>query len=154
GYYLVVQRRHRCRSSITPAYGTSVRGSGFIRRRPSCRASGSRRWSGSRRPPAAWRPAQRTTACMSSTPSRRWSPMSIPIYHPRRAIAFRRSSRARTGHFDHYPVDSREFVTVHVYGSLRRVLDIFESYIGRPIPWQFRESYEKLELIPLIEWEN
>jgi hypothetical protein len=58
------------------------------------------------------------------------------------------------GHFDHLPIDSRDFVAVHLYGSLRRVLDIFESYFGRRLEWQFRDRYQRLELIPLLDWEN
>jgi hypothetical protein len=58
------------------------------------------------------------------------------------------------GHFDHLPTDSREFLAVHAYGSIRRVLDIFESYFGRRLPWQFSDSYERLEVIPLLDWGN
>jgi hypothetical protein len=58
------------------------------------------------------------------------------------------------GHFDDIAVDRREFLPVHLYGSLRRVLDIFESYFGRRVEWQFRGHFDRLEVIPLIEWEN
>ena len=37
---------------------------------------------------------------------------------------------------------------------LRRVLDIFESYLGRQLPWQFSTSYERCEIIPLMDWGN
>jgi hypothetical protein len=81
-------------------------------------------------------------------------PYEYPYLPPYKGESFPPVEPGPEGHFDHYPVDSREFLAVHVYGSLRRVLDIFESYIGRILPWQFRESYEKLELIPLIAWGN
>jgi hypothetical protein len=58
------------------------------------------------------------------------------------------------GHFDYLPVDSREFLAVHLYGSLRRVLDIFESYLGQVVPWHFQDTYPRLEVIPLIDWDN
>lgn len=58
------------------------------------------------------------------------------------------------GHFDHLKVGSRDFVAAHAYGSLRRVLDIFESYFGQPLKWQFSDRYERLEVIPLIDWDN
>jgi hypothetical protein len=58
------------------------------------------------------------------------------------------------GHFDHLPTDGREFLAVHAYGSIRRVLDIFESYFGRRLPWQFSDAYERLEVIPLLDWDN
>jgi hypothetical protein len=82
------------------------------------------------------------------------TPYEYPYLPPYKGESFPAVEPGPEGHFDHYSVDSREFLAVHVYGSLRRVLDIFESYIGRTLPWQFRETYEKLELIPLIAWEN
>ena len=58
------------------------------------------------------------------------------------------------GHFDHIPVGTREFVATHAYGSIRRVLDIFESYLGGPLQWQFADRFPRLEVIPLIDWDN
>jgi hypothetical protein len=58
------------------------------------------------------------------------------------------------GHFDHLEAGSRAFLSAHLYGSLRRVLDIFESYFGRQLEWPFCDQFERLELIPLIDWEN
>jgi hypothetical protein len=43
---------------------------------------------------------------------------------------------------------------VHAYGSIRRVLDIFDSYFGRRLPWQFSDAYERLEVIPHLNWDN
>jgi hypothetical protein len=82
------------------------------------------------------------------------TPYEYPYLPPYKGESFPPIEPGPDGHFDHFPVDSREFIAVHVYGSLRRVLDIFESYIGRQLAWQFHESYEKLELIPMIAWEN
>jgi hypothetical protein len=58
------------------------------------------------------------------------------------------------GHFDHLAVDSRAFRTTHVYGALRRILDIWDDYFGAPIPWHFSADYPKLEVIPQIDWDN
>jgi hypothetical protein len=58
------------------------------------------------------------------------------------------------GHFDHLEIGTREFVAAHLYGSIRRVIDIFESYLGRRIEWQFQDRYQRLELIPLLDWDN
>lgn len=81
-------------------------------------------------------------------------PYEYPFMPPYKGETFPPAEPGPDGHFDHYPVDCREFLSVHVYGSLRRVLDIFESYLGSRVPWQFRESFDKLELIPMVEWEN
>lgn len=58
------------------------------------------------------------------------------------------------GHFDRLDPRSRAFCAAHLYGSIRRVFDIWESYFGRRIEWFFRFDYERLELIPLIDWHN
>jgi len=58
------------------------------------------------------------------------------------------------GHFDHIDPDSRAFLGVHLFGCIARVLDIWEGYMGRRIPWHFADSYERLEIIPMIEWDN
>ena len=58
------------------------------------------------------------------------------------------------GHFDHLPVDSREFRAAHIYGTMRFVLDIWERYFGGEIPWHFQPDYDRLELIPWVDWNN
>ena len=58
------------------------------------------------------------------------------------------------GHFDHLDVNSREFSAATMYATVRRVLDIWEDYFERRIEWHFRINFEKLELIPLINWDN
>jgi hypothetical protein len=58
------------------------------------------------------------------------------------------------GHFDHIPVDSPEFPAAHMYGTLRFVLDIWEGYFGHRIGWHFESDYERMELIPCVDWNN
>ncbi|MCX7559240.1 hypothetical protein OS190_06630 [Sulfitobacter sp. F26204] len=58
------------------------------------------------------------------------------------------------GHFDHIDPNSRDFLGVHVFGSVARILDIWEGFIGHRINWHFAETYERLEIIPLIDWDN
>ncbi len=58
------------------------------------------------------------------------------------------------GHFDHLDTDSREFSSATMYATVRRVLDIWEDYFDRRIAWHFRLDFDRLELIPLIEWDN
>lgn len=58
------------------------------------------------------------------------------------------------GHFDRIDVHSREFLCATMYATVRRTLDIWESYFGRTIPWFFRLDLKRLELIPLVEWDN
>ena len=58
------------------------------------------------------------------------------------------------GHFTHLDLNSREFSAASMYATVRRVLDIWEDYFGRLIEWQFMPRFARLELIPLIEWDN
>jgi hypothetical protein len=58
------------------------------------------------------------------------------------------------GHFDHIPVDERSFLSAHTYATARRVLDVWEALLGRPINWWHASTYPSLELIPLVHWNN
>jgi len=58
------------------------------------------------------------------------------------------------GHFDWLDPRSRQFRAAHAFASVRRVLDIWESYLGHPIVWHFAATYERLEIIPWLEWDN
>lgn len=58
------------------------------------------------------------------------------------------------GHFDHVDPSSRAFLGVHVFGCVARILDIWEGYLGHKISWHFAETYDRLEIIPLIDWDN
>jgi hypothetical protein len=61
---------------------------------------------------------------------------------------------APDGHFDHLPPGCRPFLAAHMYGTVRRVLDVWEGYFGRSLEWQFRQHLPRLELIPLADWDN
>jgi hypothetical protein len=41
-----------------------------------------------------------------------------------------------------------------MYATVRRVLDIWEDYFGHRIEWHFESDFARLEMIPLIEWDN
>ena len=60
----------------------------------------------------------------------------------------------RDGHFDHLRPGDAGFAAAHMYGSIRRVLDVWEGYFGRPIAWYFRDRFERLELVPWVDWDN
>ncbi|NIQ97358.1 MAG: hypothetical protein GWN87_26675, partial [Desulfuromonadales bacterium] len=58
------------------------------------------------------------------------------------------------GHFDHLEPGSAAFEAAHVFGSIRRVLDIWEHYFGRPIEWNFRRHYDRLEVVIIPQLDN
>ncbi|MGY1617384.1 hypothetical protein ACI797_11660 [Geodermatophilus sp. SYSU D00691] len=58
------------------------------------------------------------------------------------------------GHFTHLTPGSREFSAATMYATVRRVLDIWQDYFGHRIDWHFESDFARLELIPLIEWDN
>ena len=60
----------------------------------------------------------------------------------------------RYGHFDTLGEGTREFCAAHMFGVVRRVLDIWEDYLGHEVRWHFADLLPSLELIPLVEWDN
>jgi hypothetical protein len=50
------------------------------------------------------------------------------------------------GHFDYLEPGTPQFEAAHLYGTVRFVLDIWEGYFGREIPWHFARRYDRLEL--------
>ena len=58
------------------------------------------------------------------------------------------------GHFDHLEPGTRAFMAAHMYGSIRFVLDVWEGYLGGEFPWHFAEDFGRLELVPLVGWDN
>lgn len=82
------------------------------------------------------------------------SPYEYPYLPPYRGWENPPVLPGRDGHFDYLEPGDPGFVAAHMYGTVRRVLDIWEGYLGRPIVWHFRDRYRRLELVPLIDWDN
>ncbi|KQV33391.1 MULTISPECIES: hypothetical protein [unclassified Rhizobium] len=57
-------------------------------------------------------------------------------------------------HFDYLDPQSRSYLGVHAYACVHFVLDVWHSYLERPIAWFFREIYPQLEIVPLVDWQN
>lgn len=62
-----------------------------------------------------------------------------------------RAKRNAAGHFNEIPPTHPTFRSATVYATIRCVLDIWEGYFGRSLPWYFRRTYPRLEVIPYIE---
>ncbi|MEM9145174.1 MAG: hypothetical protein AAGC57_03175 [Pseudomonadota bacterium] len=60
----------------------------------------------------------------------------------------------RDGHFDHIDPNEPEFLAAHMFGTVRRVMDVWEAYLGGPIAWAFASTHPRLELIPHVPWNN
>ena len=56
--------------------------------------------------------------------------------------------------FDNMDPKSRAYLGIHAYACVHFVLDIWHSYLGRPIRWFFDETFPRLEIIPLADWDN
>ena len=56
--------------------------------------------------------------------------------------------------FDNLDWNSRSFLAAHAYACVRFVLGIWQSYLGHPVRWFFEERYERLEIVPLADWQN
>jgi hypothetical protein len=57
-------------------------------------------------------------------------------------------------HFDSVAPASREFLAVHAYACVHFVLDIWQSYLGRPVRWFFDETFPRLEIVAFVNWDN
>ena len=60
----------------------------------------------------------------------------------------------RRGHFDHIATDDPAFPCAHMFGAVRRVLDVWETYLGGPVHWHFNITHPRLELVPHVPWDN
>ena len=58
------------------------------------------------------------------------------------------------GHFDHLEPGTPQFEAAHLFGTVRFVLDIWEGYFDREIPWHSAKHYDRLELTILPSLEN
>jgi hypothetical protein len=81
-------------------------------------------------------------------------PYEYPYLPPYIGPAFPPALPGAEGHFDHLEVDSPAFRSAHMYATVRRVLDIWESYAGHRIEWHFRAIRNRLELVPYVDWAN
>jgi hypothetical protein len=82
-------------------------------------------------------------------------PYDFPYLPPYRGARNPPVAPGFDGHFDHLDDPwSRDFMAAHMYGTLRFVLDAWEKYFGGPVPWHFADERPRLELVPLVEWNN
>ncbi len=58
------------------------------------------------------------------------------------------------GHFDYLEPGTEQFEAAHLFGTIRFVLDIWEGYFGRRIPWHGETHYERQELTILPTLDN
>lgn len=81
-------------------------------------------------------------------------PYDYPYLPPYVGPAFPPARPGPDGHFDHLEVGSPAFRAAHMYATVRRVLDIWEGYVGHRVEWHFRGVRNRLELVPYVEWAN
>jgi hypothetical protein len=82
------------------------------------------------------------------------SPYEYPYLPPYTGPACPPVASDGAGHFDHLEVADPRFRAAHMYGTVRRVLDIWQGYFGHRIAWHFGRLLPRLELVPYVEWEN
>jgi hypothetical protein len=88
-------------------------------------------------------------------PVRKDEPYDPPHYvPPYRGPVYAPALPGPDGHFDHIPVETEQFLAAHIYGTVRRTLDIWEHYLRRPVVWWDVDANPQLELIPVVHWPN
>ncbi len=58
------------------------------------------------------------------------------------------------GHFDYLEPGTPQFEAAHLFGTVRFVMDIWEDYFGRTIPWHSKKHYDRMELTILPSLDN
>ncbi len=120
-----------------------------------------------RRPPAS-RPSASRPASTRSAPARATgasTPSTPPTSRPTAPAGARRDRAAMGGRTrpGARPVPTATstatprrpgFRQVHLYGCVRFALDVWEDYLGHPIPWHFGRDFGRLELVALHGWDN
>ena len=83
-------------------------------------------------------------------------PYSPPVFMPAwRGPQFAPAMPDRAGHFDSISVAAPQFLPAHLYGCVRRTLDIWEHYLGRRVRWWHAAFLPQLELVPVVSgWAN
>lgn len=81
-------------------------------------------------------------------------PYQFPYLPPYAGALHAPATAGPDGHFDTIPIGTPQFEAAHTYACVRRVLDICESYLGREIPWFFEPTYDRLEIVPRLHWDN
>ena len=82
------------------------------------------------------------------------APYTFPYMPPYQGVVFPPARPGRHGHFDHIAPDSREFLSAHMYGSVRFVLDVWEGYLGNTVRWYDPRDRFIIELVPDVAWDN
>jgi hypothetical protein len=77
-----------------------------------------------------------------------------PPYHDGRDYRRRPPVAPHNGHFDHVKPGHPDFPAVMPFAVVRSVLTVWESYLGPPLGWHFRDAFPRLELIPRVESRN
>ena len=81
-------------------------------------------------------------------------PYEFPYMPPYRGPVHAPALPGVDGHFDQIPLDSRQFLSAHMYGSVRFVLDIWEAYLGKTVDWYDPRDGFIVELVPEVAWDN
>ncbi|GGE98723.1 hypothetical protein GCM10011611_00290 [Aliidongia dinghuensis] len=83
------------------------------------------------------------------------SPYDPPVYMPPyQGPQLAPARPGPDGNFDHIPVESPEFPPAHLYGVTRFTLDVWERYLTRPVVWWHAAVYPRIELVPVVHWDN
>ena len=96
-------------------------------------------------------PADRRMYVVDAVDKKHYEGGSLPPY---RGASNAAAEPGPEGHFDHIAEDQPAFRAAHCFGVVRRVLDIWEDYLGAKVPWHFEPYLRRLEIIPWVDWKN
>jgi hypothetical protein len=79
-------------------------------------------------------------------------PYSFPYLPPGHDACTSGVSPGPEGHFDHLLPGTRAFGSAQLFATVALVLDVWEAYWGKAMPWHFYQP--QLELVPYLDWGN
>lgn len=106
-------------------------------------------------PPGAVGPGPSDFAIYVANAVRKSEPYDPPVYLPPYAgETFPPAVADAQGHFDWIPVEAPQFRAAQSYALVRLNIDAWQEYLGRDIAWWFGGAYRRLEIVPLVAWNN
>lgn len=73
---------------------------------------------------------------------------------PYRGAVYPPAMPSASGNFDHIPVETEQFLGAHIYGCVRRTLDVWEHYLRRRVVWWDADIHPQMELVSMVQWPN
>jgi hypothetical protein len=106
-------------------------------------------------PPGMVRAGPRDPWMYALNPVRKEAPYDPPFdVPPYRGPVYPPALPGVDGHFDNISFGTEQFLSAHLYGTVRWTLDVWEQFLSRRVVWLDAAAHPRLELVPVVQWPN